>query len=84
MALRDILMRDMYRLWVVAGLVAFSCRPFALTIKRERFFVVFTPFFLPRQAKRAAYAARGANRPLVYIVCTIYILYLYYIHIRTT
>ena len=35
---------------MVAGLLAFSSRQFALTIKHEPFFVLFTLFFLPKHA----------------------------------
>ena len=47
---------------MAAGLVAFSSRQFALTIKHETFFVRFTLFSFPEQVKRAAYGARGAKR----------------------
>ena len=47
---------------MAAGLLAFSSRQFALTIKHGLFFVRFTIFFLPEQANRVAYAARGAKR----------------------
>ena len=45
----------MWRLWVVfwsmaAGLLAFSSRQLALTIKHGPFFVHSTLFFLPEQA----------------------------------
>ena len=47
---------------MAAGLLAFSSRQFALTIKHGLFFFRFTLFFLPKQTSRAAYAARGAKR----------------------
>ena len=47
---------------MAAGLLAFSSRQFALTIKHGPFFVRFTLCCLPEQAWRAAYAARGAKR----------------------
>ena len=52
---------------MAAGFVSFSSRQFALTqyIKHGLFFFRFTVFFLPEQAQRGAYAARGAQR-LVY------------------
>ena len=51
---------------MLAGLLAFSSRQFALTYNQSWTFVRFTLTFLLEQAKRAAYAARGAKR-LVYI-----------------
>ena len=47
---------------MAAGLLAFSSRLFALTIKHGPVSVRFTLFFLPEQALRAANAARGAKR----------------------
>ena len=51
---------------MAAGLLAFSSRQFALTIKHGLFFSRFTLFFVPEQAKRAAYAARGAKRLILH------------------
>ena len=50
---------------MAAGLLAFSSRQFALK-NQSWTFVRFTLFFLLKQAKRVAYASRGAKRLVMY------------------
>ena len=70
--------------WSMAGLLAFSSRQFALTSNQKQTFVRFTLlFFLPEQAQRAAYAARGSKR-LVHITTPGFLLQQLYLSLLLT
>ena len=55
---------ELYSWSTVAGLLAFPSRQLSLTITQSWPPFRFTLFFLPEQAQRAAYAARGERSAL--------------------